>query len=330
MRSAVLFFALAACRLDYAEDCANAKPGDHRACEMPGWTDRAFTLDVPATWDGTSPLPVILLFHGGGGNRGGANRTTCPVGSLDSPACLVAQATARGYAVVAPDGTGARPLRNVRTWNAGGGRQLQCVSGPACKSGVDDLRYFDDLMLELGRAFPVDAKRVYATGISNGGAISHRLACQRPDRIAAIAPVAGANQWADDGDACDAQVPIRQIHGTGDPCWAFDGGTAACAQDDGAAKTSVATTMAGWAARNGCTGEPVDVPRAKRDASDPTSLTIRTWPNCTTATELYIVEGGGHTWPSGWPYLDEDRVGRVSTEIDNADLLDFFDAHVLP
>ncbi|MCX5746251.1 MAG: hypothetical protein NT062_27555 [Proteobacteria bacterium] len=201
------------------------------------------------------------------------------------------------------------------------------MSGGACKAGVDDLRYFDDLLVELGATIPVDAARVYLTGISNGGAITHRLACQRPDRIAAIAPVAGANECADDGDPCDARVPVRAFHGTADPCWAYDGGDGACLQDDGAPKTAVAATMAGWAARNGCAPTSTDAPRAARDPDDGTTATLRTWDGCAAATELFVIDGGGHTWPGGWPYLGEDRIGRVSHEVDNADILDFFDAH---
>ncbi len=330
MRWILLVVAVAGCHLDYAAECVNLPAGSHAACTMPGWVDRAFELDVPPQWDGRSPLPVILVFHGGGGNRDGTNRTTCANGDVGDPSCLVAQALARGYAVVAPDGTGSRPLRNIRTWNAGGGHQLQCVSGGGCKSHVDDLRYATELLDRIGAAIPVDARRVFATGISNGGAMSHRLACQLPDRIAAIAPVSGANEWADDGDACDARVPIRQFHGTEDPCWPFDGGAAACLQDDGKAKTSVMATFAGWATRNGCSQTFADTPRAERDLADGTTLAIRAWQGCAATTELFVITGGGHTWPGGWQYFSDDTVGRVSHEADNADILDFFDAHPHP
>lgn len=326
---------VAACSLDYAERCPQAAvaPGSRHQCQVPGWRDRAFTLDVPASWDGAAPLPIIFLFHGGGGNRGGADRTTCPRGDADSPTCLVAMALGRGYAVVAPDGTGGRPLRDVRTWNAGGGRELQCVSGAACQAGIDDLAYFDDLLAQVEGSLPVDARRLYATGISNGAALSHRLACQRSQRLAAIAPVAGANQWADDGGACQPTgtgVPVRQFHGTEDPCWPYDGGSRACLQDDGRPKTSVAASLEGWRARNSCSASFDERTAPRRDETDDTSLVIRTWRGCAAATELYTVVGGGHTWPSGWPYLSEARIGKVSHQVDNADLLDFFDAHARP
>lgn len=323
---------LAACGAGEYDECAGLSiaPGSHHDCVVPEWFDRSFELVVPASWDGRAALPVLVMLHGGGGSRQRSNESTCPGGDTASPACLVASAGRRGYAVVIPDGTGARPLRNVRTWNAGGGVDLQCTSGPACKARVDDLRYFGDLMAQVRGAIPVDDRRIYATGISNGGAMSHRLACEAADQIAAIVGVAGANEFADDGGPCDVRVPVRQIHGTADPCWSFAGGPGACLQDDGRAKTSVATTMEGWRVRNGCSEEVVATPRAKREPADSTSLTIRTWKGCAAATELFEVEGGGHTWPSGSPYADEDRVGLVSFEVDNNDILDFFDAHVHP
>lgn len=330
--SAVVALVLGACSAGEYDECAGAPitPGTSRACVMPGWVDRSFELIVPEGWNGTAPLPVIVLLHGGGGSRQTANQSTCTGGDEESPSCLVASAGRRGFAVVIPDGTGQHPLRNIRTWNGGGGEALQCTSGPACTARVDDIRYVGDLLAEVRRAIPVDDHRIYATGISNGGAMSHRLACELPDQIAAIVGVSGANEFADDGGPCDVQVPVRQIHGTADPCWSFTGGTSACLQDDGRPKTSVAVTMEGWRARNGCLPTPVDTPRADRDPDDATTLAIRRWEGCAAATELFVVEGGGHTWPSGNPYADEDRVGRISYEVDNADVLDFFEAHVRP
>ena len=173
--------------LSRAEPCAGVavRPGDSLECPVPEWVDRGFDLEVPAGWDGRSPLPILFAFHGGGGNRRSAASVTCPDGKLDAPECLSAVAKAAGFALVRADGTGSRPVRNVRTWNAGGGvGPWNCTSGGACASGVDDVRFFDDLLAEVGRVVPVDPKRVHLTGLSNGAAISHRLACERPARVA--------------------------------------------------------------------------------------------------------------------------------------------------
>ena len=300
--------------------------GDRAACEAPGWLDRAFDLHVPPGWDGSSPLPVIVLFHGGGANRTTSNRTTCPGGDEDSPRCFVAQAGARGYAVVTPDGTGGRPLRGVRTWNAGGAPGWDCVSGAACQAGVDDVAYVGDVLAEVGRALPLDPRRRYATGISNGGAISHRLGCELDPPLAAIAPVAGANQFADTGGACPAALPVLQVHGTADPCWEFDGGVHACLGQD-ARKTSVAATLEGWRVRNGCAATFTDRPLADVDPTDGVTVVHQVWDGCAQATELYRLDGGGHVWPGGYQYLGADEVGPVGRDVDSAIILDFFDAH---
>lgn len=315
------------------EPCAGrpVTPGQSLACPVPGHTDRAFDLELPASWDGSSPLPLLVAFHGGGGNRHGALRVTCPGGDTDSPACLSAQARARGLAVVRPDGTGSRPLRNVRTWNAGGGKGgLDCTSGPACKSGVDDLAYFDDLLAEVQRTVPVDGKRIFLTGLSNGGAISHRIACERPDRIAAIAAVGGANQFAFAGGACPGGVAVLQVHGTDDPCWTYAPTTRSCLAGDSGLKAGAAESTEGWRVRNGCGATPVETPIPDADPGDGTRSTRVAWPGCSAAVELIRVEGGGHTWPGGFPYLGEDRVGRIPRDYGSELLLDFLLAHPKP
>jgi polyhydroxybutyrate depolymerase len=320
---------LAACRPAFLPDCGDVEvgAGDRVACKVPGHVDRGFELAVPASWDGGSPLPLVIAYHGGGGNRRAAQRVTCPGGDQDDAGCLEQMANARGYAVVRPDGIGTRPLRDVRTWNAGGsGPGEYCASGQACARNIDDIGYTDDLLAEVGAAIPIDASAIYATGISNGGAMSHRLACERPELLAAIAPVAGANQHADDGGACGA-MPVLHIHGTLDPAWKFEGGESGI--DDKGRKTSVAETMDGWAARNGCTGDPVET--AMPDAADDGVLSTRKiWQGCARATELIVETGAGHTWPSGFQYFDTDRIGVVTTDFGNEVILDFFDAHRRP
>lgn len=296
------------------------------SCPMPDWVDRAFDIHVPDTWDGTTPLPVIYGFHGGGGNRVGAARVTCPDGDDDSPGCLSAKATAAGYAVVFPDGTGSRPLRNVRTWNAGGGvDNWQCISGPACKAGYDDVAYFDALYTEVRNLIEVDSTRVFATGLSNGAAFPNRLACERPDILAAIAPVGGANQYAAAGGACASGVAVLHIHGTEDPCWGYETSSAACLQVDGKDKIGARQSIESWAERNACDPDPTTetLPDSSVDGTETTRLR---WTGCTGAVEHLRVEGGGHTWPGGFAY--SDLAGPVSQDFDADDLiLEFFDDH---
>ncbi|MBK6462029.1 MAG: hypothetical protein IPF92_13610 [Myxococcales bacterium] len=318
--------------LSRAEPCAGVavRPGDSLECPVPEWVDRGFDLEVPAGWDGRSPLPILFAFHGGGGNRRSAASVTCPDGKLDAPECLSAVAKAAGFALVRADGTGSRPARNVRTWNAGGGvGPWNCTSGGACASGVDDVRFFDDLLAEVGRVVPVDPKRVHLTGLSNGAAISHRLACERPARVASIVTLGGANQHVAAGGVCAGAVPVLHIHGTEDPCWAYETSGRSCLSEDGE-KVGVAPSMEGWRLRNGCEAGTDEAPLPDRDPADGTRSVRVRWRGCAAATEHIRVTGGGHTWPSGHGYLGEDRIGRVTRDFGNEILVEFLRAHPKP
>lgn len=331
---AALAFAGAGC-LHRVPRCtqAAAVAGAHLTCELPGYVDRSFELLVPDGWDGHSHLPVVLAIHGGGGNRAAALRTTCPTGVVGEAGCLSQVALAQGFAVVSPDGTGARPLTNVRTWNAGGGTPgSDCTSGAACREGVDDVAFFRALLDEVGLLVPVDDKRVFATGLSNGGAMSHRLACQLSDRIAAVAPVGGANQLAATGGACEARVPVLHIHGTEDPCWTFERSTRACIETRyGGWKVGVMESMEGWRVRNGCSAEsPTETLLPDVDPTDGTRVTRLEWKGCAADTVLLRVDGGGHTWPNGYPYFGEDVVGRVGRDLTSDVIVEFFRAHPKP
>jgi polyhydroxybutyrate depolymerase len=324
--------ALSGCATAKPRACspADAKPGAALTCELPGFARRPYDIHLPADYSAARPVPVVLAIHGGGGNARAAARTSCPGGDVDSPDCLQAIAGREGVAVVYPNGTGGRLFPNVRTWNAGGGANgWQCVSGRACKDGVDDVAYFRALLGDLSRWVALDPRRVYATGLSNGGAMSHRLACQMADRIAAIAPLGGENQYATTATCAPGRpVPVLDIHGTRDPCWPYDGGKAACAQRDEMSKISVEASMRIWASINGCTS----VRPAQPMASEPGITTERIrWTGCRAETELIRVEGGGHVWPGGWAYFRESIIGpMVRGWSANRVILDFFRRHPIP
>lgn len=332
LRSFVLVLALAACSRAEGRGAGQvAAPGATIEREVPGFPDRGFDLELPASWDGRSPLPLIVAFHGGGGHRASAETVSCPDGKRDDPRCLGAVARAAGFAVAYPDGTGARLFKRLRTWNAGGGvGGWNCASGPACADNVDDMAYFDALLGEIGRVVPIDPKRIHLTGLSNGGAIAHRLACERSARVASIVAVGGSNQLAAAGGACAGGVPVLEIHGTEDPCWTFEESDRACLARDGGKKVGTMASMEGWRVRNGCDAAHDDEPMPDRDPNDGTTATRLRWRNCKAAVELIRIDGGGHTWPSGQPYLSERRVGRVSRDFGSEVIVDFFRAHPRP
>lgn len=333
--------AISACPSEGDPLCSTLRPeaAGTYLCAVPGFEGRPFNLVLPSAPDPDAPFPVVLVLHGGGSNKEGAEAMTCPEGDVTSPTCFTAKALERGYAVVYPSGTGASLAPDLRTWNAGGGvGPWQCVSGYACEQGVDDVGYFRSLLAELDGAVPVDPRRVFSTGLSNGGAMSYRLACELSGVIAAVAPVGAGNQQVTSGGCAPGRpVPVLHIHGTADPCWAFDGGPAACAQEDGLDKISVPTSVsgdaafAGWVQYDGCSAESarVDYPDV---AADGTVAHEDRWLGCAGGSEVILltIEGGGHTWPQGWQYNTVEEIGVVCQDVDaSSRMLDFFDLHPL-
>ena len=293
---------------------------------MAAFPSRGYAAYVPSSYDGFARLPVILVLHGGGGNRAFARKLTCPGGDETSPECFDVVAGAKGFLVVYPDGTGAPALPDLRTWNAGGGDAgWQCVSGYACNHAVDERAYFEALLRDLATVVHIDPKRVFATGHSNGAALSERLACEMPLAIAGIAPVAGGNQYSTLAP-CATATPVLEIHGTADPCWPFDGGTQSCADKNPGAKIGVPKTLSDWRQRNGCSSTESTTPLPDV-AADGTTTTRHDY-DCPKGREVVLLEvlGGGHTWPGG--YARNGDTGPMSEDFSaNHAIVDFFAAH---
>ncbi len=133
-----------------------------------GGRERSFVVHVPPGYDRARPTPVVLDLHGWLADGAGQAATSH----------LRAEADLRGLIAVHPDGVG-------RSWNAG------ACCAPASSSGVDDVQFVRDLLDRVERDWCVDRRRVHAMGFSNGGGLSHRLACELSDRIASIGPVSG-------------------------------------------------------------------------------------------------------------------------------------------
>jgi polyhydroxybutyrate depolymerase len=305
-------------------------PGDYSR-PVPNWPRRPYELHIPDKYNPEHPAPVILAIHGGGGNSKSMARLTCPRGDLNDPDCLDRLADQAGFIVVYPNGTPVPILNDVRTFNAGGGEDgFMCVSGRACEKNIDDIDYFISLLRDLEQVANVDSSRIYATGISNGAAMSHRLACELSDRIAAIAAVGGGDQFGiTEGRNPARPVPVLQIHGTEDPSWPYEGGEG---QRSGGRFVSIPDTVHKWASRNGCSSLPVVTYEPDRDRQDGTRVRKEIYSSCREGADviLYMVEGGGHTWPGGYQYLTERKIGKVSTDISaNKVILEFFQHHAI-
>lgn len=267
---------------------------------------RTFLLHVPPAHDGRRPLPLVVLLHGGLGT--GAQ--------LEGSALMSPIADREGFVAVYPDG-------ESRTWNAG-----RCC-GPAVEQNVDDVGFVAALLDHLEAELCLDRRRVYATGMSNGAMLAHRLGCELSERLAAIAPVSGANVT----DRCTPgrPVPVLMIHGTADRHVPWEGGLGC-----GLAAVpfaSVPDTVAGWVTRNGC------APAAPSLVLEQGDGRCELQAACPSAAPVILctIAGGGHSWPGGDPKrLDlpgcaqAGEGGQSRTFLASEQIWAFFRQHALP
>jgi polyhydroxybutyrate depolymerase len=279
-----------------------------------GGLERSYRFERPAAKDG-EPAPVVLVLHGGGGTARSMERVT--FGAWNQLAAR------EGFVVVYPQG-----LENH--WNDGRG-----IAGyRSHDENVDDVGFLLAVVDALAKEFPVDTRRVYSLGISNGGMMSLRLACERPERVAAIGVVAAALSEKLAAVCAPARpVSVLVLNGTDDPLVPYGGGEVGFGRRRLGRVLSTPDTVKFWTEKNGCAVAPTVVAEPDRDPDDRTTVRRETYSGCRESAEVVLVriDGGGHTWPGGAPYLPEFVVGRVSRELDAAQVLwDFFRKHARP
>ncbi len=282
-------------------------PGDHVVRLRHGGLDRSALVHVPPQAAAGGPLPVVLSFHGGGGNARD-HRDWVAIEPL---------ADREGFLVVVPEGTGAFTDR-LHTWNVG------ACCGWARRHAIDDVGFTIALLDTLGRSAPVDPTRVYATGLSNGAMMAYRVAADRPDRIAAIAPVAGAITV--DAAPTSTAVPVMHVHSVDDPRALFAGGEGPLLPFLVRVRhPPIADVIAAWVVRDGCPSVPRADPPVRDAATGHTATRIVYGP-CRDGAEvvLWRLTGAGHVWPGAAPRLPW-LLGPSSRVIDvNAELWRFF------
>jgi polyhydroxybutyrate depolymerase len=258
-----------------------------------GGKTRTFVVHVPPAYDASKPTPLVFNFHGYRMNPKLEEWLTS----------MSATADAAGFVLVYPEGTGS-PLG----FNAGG------CCGDAKDDNVDDVGFTRAMLDHLEADLCVDPQRVFATGMSNGGFMSHRLACDLSDRIAAVAPVSGVDATA----TCSPTRPVSVLdfHGVDDPTVAYTGNTKR-------GWPSVNDSINGWAARDGCTG-PTQVTSITDDVHCVTHTQCRDGAE----VALCMVLDGGHTWPGGKDIPFFLGQGKTTHAIDaNAMIWEFFQKH---
>jgi polyhydroxybutyrate depolymerase len=276
-------------------------PGNYTRHLEFGGKDRFYEIHAPASYAPGKPTPVVLVFHGGGGNPRG----------IRTQSGMDRMADQGGFLAVYPAGTGIFSER-LLTFNAG-----DCCSY-AVEHRLDDVGFTAALLDDLATAFSIDPKRVYATGHSNGAMLSHRLGCELSNRIAAIGSISGA--LAIPKCAPGRPVPVIEFHGTADQNVPYRGGVGGRALSK-VSYRSVQETINTWLAVDGCDKQAVET-ETKGAAS---SMHYR---RCAGDAEvvLWTLTDAGHTWPGGETLpIERSIVGAVNHDISASELLwDFF------
>ncbi len=220
---------------------------------------RSYRLHIPVDYNADSLYPLVVNMHGLGSNAWEQEVYTGFNNVADSA----------GFLVAYPNGLG-------ETWNI------------SSSSGTDDVGFISALIDTIDLAYNIDLERVYATGMSMGGFMSYRLACELSDRIAAIASVTGLQAFY----PCNPgrPVPVMQFHGTADPIVPY---------------TGVPTTINNWVNYNVCPETPVITDLPDIDTTDNSTVTKSYYGPCEESTEviLYTINGGEHTWPGAIIYI---------------------------
>lgn len=302
---------------------AAARPGASR-CERPfatgqqtaltvssGGVQRTAVVYVPSGYDGRAPVPLVLDLHGSQSNA--AEQTVRSE--------LTRTAELNTFIVAAPQGL--LPAPPGFRWNVPG----VTTTDP---NAPDDERFLSDLLNHLQATLCIDERRVYGAGYSGGGRMISQYACDHPERLAAIAPVAGLRAGLPvsgpqgpqpDPATCDPErpVPVITFQGTADPVNPYTGGGAAYWQ------YGVPAAHARWAEINDCRQGP----RTRRVTEHVDQIAYVACPHNANVV-MYLVEGGGHTWPGSMAFVNLG-LGHVTFEIDASTLMwRFFEHYKLP
>jgi polyhydroxybutyrate depolymerase len=248
-------------------------------------TERQFRLVVPSSIDLTRPVPLVLNFHGLGSNAGQQETYTG----------MAAKAESAGFITAAGEGID-------HSWNAG-----EACCNPAHRQGIDDVQFARDMVTAISAEYCIDPRRIFATGMSNGGFMSNRLACDAADLFAAVAPVASFLGLV--GCAPSRPIPIMMFNGTDDPLVPYTGCQGGFRR---------------WTELNGCSGA-MDVTFENGDSRCESAKDCA----ASASTTLCTITGGGHTWPGS--SIPLPRLGNTTQDLNATDAMwDFFVAHPMP
>jgi len=274
---------------------AIAQPGQIKGQMTVDGMKRTFLTYIPTT-DKPEKMPLIISLHGGFASPGGMFHLADfrPIAEREK------------FIVVCP--------ASKYIWHDG-----------ADIHGIDDVKFIDQLITYIINTYHADASRVYVTGISNGGFMTSRLACQLHKRIAAIAVVA-ASLDVNEGYGPAAPMPVIYMHGTKDHIVPYNVG-----KMFGRPIYSQQEILKKWVAIDHCDPKPVitNIPDA---AHDGTSIVKEEYSNPSNNLKVtgYTIINGGHTWPGGWQYAPKFIVGKTTKNLNACQTIwDFFKTYKL-
>ena len=261
---------------------------------------RNFIVYLPSGYNNSGKMPLIFAIHGGSGT---------PEGMINI-ANFKTIADRDKVVLVYPEGV-------QKNWNDG---------RPTAPNqlGINDVGFFNQMCDYMINNYSVDAKKIYATGISNGGFMSTRLGCELSNRIAAIAVNAATIEATTIAPNCkpNRPVPALYIHGTTDPLVPFLGGQITAGGTAGGTILSHFQAIDKWVTINGCNPTPTvtDLPDI---ANDGTTIKQRVYSGGANGSEVvsYVVLNGGHTWPQGYQYLNEAIIGKTSQDMNACEVI---------
>ena len=255
---------------------------------------RSYIVHLPPAYSSSNLHPMVINMHGYGSNAVQEQFYAEMNGVADTA----------NFIVVYPDGVD-------NSWNSG---QLWSYN-----PGINDVGFIAALIDTMINNFSIDSSMVYACGMSNGGFMSYRLACELENKIAAIASVTGVmSDSIYNNCQTDRPVPILHMHGTADPTVAYNGTPG---------NTAVETGIDWWVQNNNCPGTPVITNIPDINTTDGCTVDKYFYGPCDNASEvvLFRVNGGEHTWPgAGLP------IGVTNQDIDGSgEIWKFFRKHQL-
>lgn len=301
----------------FARDNSSAKIhpsfGDKSLSIDVGGRERSFIVHIPPGYSNLVSLPIVIMLHGGGGTAEGAIKETGWEKKADEA----------NFIAVFPEGLPRDPdapprfLGNPRTWNDGSQRFSNESNDIAFLAGIIDY---------MKTKFNADPKRIFITGFSNGASMTFHAGAQLADRVAAVAPVAGAF-WSPPNSMA-TPVSLLYITGAEDPLNRIEGGVPKLAMArwgrgiGGKAKPPLADSINAWL-------KLIEAPITPVESTSINGVSLKRYKNPVGAeVAVYIIADCGHTWPGGISSLPEAMVGKSTNKMNATDVIwDFFCHH---